>query len=60
MPAPSLDVAIALAAMAGLAVLLVFVGLHLVAHKDVELAERLGRWGGAAPMRHGARESGHR
>lgn len=53
MPAPSLDVAIALAAMAGLAVLLVFVGLHLVAHKDVELAERLGRWGGAAPMRHG-------
>ena len=41
-PMLSVDLAIALSCIAGLAVLLVFVGLHQVAHKEVDLAERLG------------------
>src|SRR5437016_4685900 len=52
LPAPSADLAIALACVAGLAVLLAFIGLHQLAHREVDLSERLGRWGGLAQLRH--------
>src|SRR5207244_5107732 len=54
LPAPSADLAIAFACLAGLAAMLAFVGLHQLGHREVDLAERLGRWGGAAPLRHAA------
>jgi tight adherence protein B len=51
--APAADLAIALACAAGFAILLAFVGLHQLSYREVNLAERLGRWGsGVSPLRH--------
>ena len=47
-PTPPADLAIALACVAGFAILLVFVGLHQILQREVHLADRLGRWGGSA------------
>ncbi|HEY3110857.1 MAG TPA: type II secretion system F family protein [Chloroflexota bacterium] len=42
----SADLAIGLACAAGFAILLAFIGLHQLLHREVQLDERLGRWGG--------------
>ena len=44
-PMPTADQAILFASLAGLGILLVFVGFHQVAHKEVSVADRLTGWG---------------
>jgi tight adherence protein B len=41
----AIDTAIILASVSGLAILLLFVGFHQVAHREVSLADRLSGWG---------------
>jgi tight adherence protein B len=57
--ASSADFGIALACLAGLAVMVAFVGLHQMGHREVDLVDRLGRWGGGSPLAN-ARASGDR
>ena len=46
LPAPSTDLALICASVAGLAIVAAFVGLQQVMHREVDLVDRLGRWGG--------------
>lgn len=59
LPVPSADLGLLLASVAGFAVLVAFFGAQQLAHREVDLAERLGRWGGAVlrETRAPARES---
>jgi tight adherence protein B len=48
-PMPTADTAILIATIAGLAVLVLFLGLHFYLKQEVSLADRLGGWGGGPP-----------